>query len=169
MLNLAVQERARQLISERIKLRDDQLSKDFERLAGQLQRADGEEDKVSRLAVKLRLLCEEDQNQRAQLIWQALKAAHHDVQGYRVEGLIGSLKTELNEQMRAGGIRLAEGMRDHAEPLAEILTGKHVISADWLARRRDHAAERMGKQIDDYVVALRWSFAESLKRWMRKK
>jgi len=167
VLNDAVLDRARVLSREKLTERDAQLKKEFERLASKLERADDDTDQISRLAVQVRLLCEQDQDQRAVLIWGALRTAHKDVAGHRAENLVRSLKQELTTQMRDGGLRLAAILREHSSPLSTIVSDKYAISADWLARRRDHATERLGKQVDDYVESLNWSVIDSVKRWFR--
>ena len=141
-------------VEARFELRDTVLKKELDDLATRVARikASGEEEAVG---VKLRLICEADLKDRAQMAWAAIRKIHSEEVGSATPNISGELLGELESYMRQATLSLAGHLRSRATTFAGEFSGAGAINADWMARQRQNAIDSQRKSIDEYVTGLR--------------
>lgn len=161
MLTDKLREAARQAIQPRFDLLDEQLDERLDELAAQALRLT-RADELAKVGVKVRLVCEQDLNERAFAAWRALRRVHENLDGHRSEGLQKQFKTELHRYMTDASVNLANHLADHGEALAPTFSGQQPLDPQWLRRQQRLAEEKQHKEIEAYVSRLH----RSLKSWV---
>ena len=154
MLKESVKAQAGQSIEARFQLRDEVLKKALEEIAIRVRRdATGEER--NRLGVQLRLACERDMIERANLVWDALFKAHQDLDGKGRPRLKASMLKEIDAHMRTAAISLAAQLKEYRTEFKPAFRGNNAINAEWVARLRQHAADQQRQKVENYVAQLK--------------
>ncbi len=141
---------ANEAIHNRFELRDEVLNTELQSLSMAVQRT-AEGDPLARHGVKLRVICEQDLSDRAQIIWSSLKRACEKARVKRGHALLNDLMELTSELMRQESIRLAgtlSSYRDHVNPL---LTGSARKDAKWLSHQTRMAMEKYSSEIELFV------------------
>jgi hypothetical protein len=155
MLSDAIRQQARTAIQSRFHLRDEVLHKELEQLAAKtIDRLDAED--VSKLNIRLRLICEHDLYERAFIIWNNLKKAHEECGGMKSNGLIQDFLIEARMHMQDASLNLADHLKKNSDALAPAFQGRGALNADWLASLRSRALERYTKDMEEYIEGLSW-------------
>lgn len=141
-------------VEARFELRDNVLKKELDDLAVRIARskASGDDEAVG---VKLRLICEQDLQDRAQMTWASIRKIHSEEVGTATPNLSSELIGELESYMRRATLSLAGHLRSRAKEFASEFSGQTPINADWMARQRQNAIDSQRKAIDEYVSGLR--------------
>lgn len=161
MLSDAIREQARTAIQSRFQLRNEVLAKELDQLAARpVDPMDSEE--VSRLSIRVRLICEHDLFERAFIVWNNLKKSHEECGGVKSNGLIQEFLAEARLYMQEASLNLAEHLRKHSENLAPAFAGGGAISAEWLASLRSRALEKYTKDMEEYIEGLSWGIRSVL-------
>jgi hypothetical protein len=150
MLNDEILKVVNEAIHNRFELRDEVLNTELQSLSMAVQRT-AEGDPLARHGVKLRVICEQDLSDRAQIIWSALKRACERANVKRDEALLNDLMELTSELMRQESIRLAgtlSSYRDHINPL---LTGSRRKDAQWLSHQTRMAMEKYARDIENFA------------------
>lgn len=154
MLTDSVREQAAQSIDARFQLRNEFLDEALDELALRGRRDYTGEEK-NRVGVQLRLICEQDLFERANIVWDAVRKAHQARDGVRRSGLRDAILDELERRMRAAALNLAGRLRQHSRDFGPAFRGSQAINAEWLAALRQRAAEKQRQKIEDYINGLR--------------
>lgn len=150
MLSDEVLEVANAAIAKRFELRDEVLNGELTALSTSIERA-AEGEPLARHGVKLRVICEQDLSDRAQIIWSSLKRACQQGRVKRDGVLLEDLMELTSELMRQESIRLAgtlSSYRDHINPL---LTGSRRKDAKWLSQQTRMAMEKYARDIEQFA------------------
>jgi len=155
MLSDAIRQQARLAIQSRFQLRDEVLVKELDQLSSKRVDAD-DDDAVSKLNIRLRLLCEHDLFERAFIVWNNLRKAHEECGGSRSNELLSDFIKEARQYMEEATINLAGHLKRSSDVLAPAFAGRSAITAEWLAKLRRYALEKQSKDMEDYIQGLSW-------------
>ncbi|MDX1569663.1 MAG: hypothetical protein R3200_04195 [Xanthomonadales bacterium] len=154
MLNERVKAQAGQSIEARFQLRDETLKKALEDIAVRVRR-DGTGEERNRLGVQLRLICERDMFDRANLVWEAIYKAHQDLDGTRRPHIKSAMLREIDAHMRVAALALAAQLKEYSAEFKPAFRGNSAINAEWVARLRQRAADQQRQKVENYVAQLK--------------
>lgn len=162
MLKDAIREAARSAIQSRFQLRDEVLIADLEKLASQAEGITSGDD-LARVGVRLRLACEHDLFDRAQMIWLGLKRAHQDHGAPKSPTLLEDLLAESQRHMKEAGLNLAARLEQFSASFKPLFASRSGLDARWLSSLCRRAIERYAADMEQYASGVGWGL-RSLRR-----
>ncbi len=158
MLKDVIREAARAAVQARFQLRDEVLIADLQKLAAQAETIAAGDDEMARISVRLRLACEHDLFERAQMIWLGLKRAHQEHGAPKSATLLDDLLAESHQLMKEAGLNLAARLEQFSTAFRPVIGSRGGLDARWLSNLCRRAMERYGADMEDYVLRVRGGF-----------
>ncbi len=151
MLKPETLDAALESVHTRFELRDEVLHKELESLSHNIE-GQSTSDQLARYGVKLRLICERDMSDRAQIIWSSLRRAHEKSGEGKGVDLLNDLIAQTKELMRQESIRLAGTLSSYRKYITPLMSGSRRKDAEWLTKIRRMAMEKFQSDMEKYAT-----------------